>query len=137
MLKNGYFFEKSCKNRLSVRCSFPEPPCAFGGWGCAPPPHPPNQKKNHGGGKEKRFSRAGKNERLGGQKYTKYNKINNNSENFRGARLCQGSFTPPVLPYLRACQTPALFLPAYYYNLIQFVSSATCVLFFLRENLLQ
>jgi len=29
-----------------------------------------------------------------GQKYTKYNKINNNSENFRGQDCCQGGFDP-------------------------------------------
>jgi len=38
----------------------------------------------------------------GGQKYTKYNKINNNSENFRGARLLPEGFAP-CPPYLRAC----------------------------------
>jgi len=33
---------------------------------------------------------------LGGQTYTKYNKINNNSENFSGARLLpEGGFRPP------------------------------------------
>jgi len=36
------------------------------------------------------------NERLGrGQAYTNYNKINNNSENFRGARLLPGGHSPP------------------------------------------
>jgi len=37
------------------------------------------------------------NERLGGQKYTKYNKINN-SENFRGARLLPGGAFAPSGP---------------------------------------
>jgi len=37
---------------------------------------------------------------VGGQTYTKYNKINNNSENFRGQDCCQGAFTlssPPLI----------------------------------------
>jgi len=34
----------------------------------------------------------GGNEHLGGQKHTKYNKINNNSENFRKAKLVPGGF---------------------------------------------
>jgi len=39
----------------------------------------------------------GAKERLGGQKYAKYNKINNNSESFRGARLLPGRRHPPLL----------------------------------------
>jgi len=35
----------------------------------------------------KHILRKGENDSLGEQTYTKYNKINNNSENFRGARL--------------------------------------------------
>jgi len=34
----------------------------------------------------------------GGQKYTKYNKINNNSENFMGARLLLGVLRSPGPP---------------------------------------
>jgi len=46
-----------------------------------------NQKAYHGGAKYFR----GVNIRLGrGQKYTKYNRINNNSENFKGERLLLG-----------------------------------------------
>jgi len=33
----------------------------------------------------------------GGQKYTKYNKINNNSNNFRGQDCCQGCEAPLAL----------------------------------------
>jgi len=33
-----------------------------------------------------------------GAKYTKYNKINNNSENFKGTRFLLGNFEPPSLP---------------------------------------
>jgi len=36
---------------------------------------------------QKYFTRGGKRE-FGEQKYTKYNKINNNSENFRGGQDC-------------------------------------------------
>jgi len=32
----------------------------------------------------------------GGQKYTKYNEINNNSENFKGARLLPGRAFAPL-----------------------------------------
>jgi len=43
--------------------------------------------------KQKYFK--GANELLGkGQKYTKYNKRNNNSENFKGARLLPGALSP-------------------------------------------
>jgi len=51
--------------------------------------------------KQKYFKEV--NERLwGGQKYTKYNKINNNSENFRGATLLPRVISPPG-PNFRAC----------------------------------
>jgi len=42
----------------------------------------------------KNILRGGK-RALGGQKYTNYDKINNNSENFRGARLLPGGASPP------------------------------------------
>jgi len=41
----------------------------------------------------------GVNERLEGQKHTKYNIINNNSENFRG-----GNIATRLLPKFRVCQ---------------------------------
>jgi len=41
---------------------------------------------------------GGANERLEGQKYTKYNKIDNNSENFKGARLLPGGLRSPGPP---------------------------------------
>jgi len=40
---------------------------------------------------------------MGGQNYAKYNKLNNNPEKFRGARLLPGGASPPLAPlYLRA-----------------------------------
>jgi len=43
----------------------------------------------------KNILRRGANARLGGgQKYTKYDKINNNSENFRRAKLLLGGLCP-------------------------------------------
>jgi len=38
MPKTRYFSEKSCKNRLSVGGSAPNPALASGGWGSAPDP---------------------------------------------------------------------------------------------------
>jgi len=34
-----------------------------------------------------------------GQEYTKHNKINNNSKNFRGARLLLGGSSLPIAPH--------------------------------------
>jgi len=42
--------------------------------------------------------REGGKQAFGGQTYTKYNKINNNLENFRGARLLPGVLSPPGPP---------------------------------------
>jgi len=40
----------------------------------------------------------GQNNFKGGQNYAKYNKLNNNSEKFRGARLLPGGVSPPLAP---------------------------------------
>jgi len=61
------FWEKNCKNRLSVGGSAPEPPFASGGWELRPP-------------------------------------------------------------------DPRVVTPAYYYNFVELVSSAKCVLFRLKKN---
>jgi len=34
----------------------------------------------------------------GGKNYAKYNKLNNNSQKFRGARLLPGGASPPLAP---------------------------------------
>jgi len=42
-----------------------------------------------------KYFKGGENERLGGQIYTKYNKINNNSENFRWCKIAaRRAFSP-------------------------------------------
>jgi len=51
--------------------------------------------------RQKKFVRDEANACLGRQKYTKYNKINNNSENFRGAKLLLGGIC--LLPSLLSC----------------------------------
>jgi len=50
-----------------------------------------NEKTYYGEGK---IFWGGDKRAFGGQKYTKYNKINNNSENFRKARLLPGGLRP-------------------------------------------
>jgi len=46
---------------------------------------------------------------FGGQKYTKYSKINNKSENFKGQYCCRGSFPQtPLVAGLSAVQSYAL-----------------------------
>jgi len=44
-----------------------------------------------------KYFKGGGGVRLGGQKYTKHNKINNNSKNFRGKRLLPGGIRSPAL----------------------------------------
>jgi len=45
-----------------------------------------------------KYFKGGK-QAFGGQKYTKNNKINNNSENFRGQNCCQGELLPLLAPH--------------------------------------
>jgi len=48
---------------------------------------------------QKYFKRGeGANERLGGQKYTKYNKLNNKSEKFRMGQDCCQEWLRPMAP---------------------------------------
>jgi len=48
----------------------------------------------------------GKQMHFGGTKCTKYNKINNNSENFKEARLLPGKLLPPAPPNCGATFSP-------------------------------
>jgi len=48
-------------------------------------------------GGAKYFKGKGGKRAFRGAKYTNYNKINNNSENFRGKYCCQGGKRPPLV----------------------------------------